>query len=252
MEADQEVAPARTPVEPRGHRRSRRPTERRTWWRRHRRGRRIRSRRRCPAAVAKVSSLHAQPRGRTESTPPFVGITAARRLPIACAWSFHRDANDGREQGQQPGDAARCAPRQQERAQVRVYSRRFRAERADEIRAAAGGVSTLEVVTTAVRDEVTRLEKLREALSEDIVLHGPSTRAGAPRGQLAQRSSVARHLAKLEVTWATAEQRDESGLDDRSAADPTAVAGGTRDLSRAPRVARPRPRASRCLHPAWR
>lgn len=101
-----------------------------------------------------------------------------------------------------------------------IYSPRVRAARAGEIRAAAGGVSTLDLVTTAVRDEVARLEKIREALSQDVALHGPSTRAGAPRGQLAQRSSISRQLAKLELTWASAEQPD-CELDIRSAAGPT-------------------------------
>ena len=102
-----------------------------------------------------------------------------------------------------------------------IYSPRMRAARADEIRAAAGGVSTLELVTAAVRAEVPRLGKLRDALSQDIALHGPSTRAGAWRGQWAQWSSVSGQLEKLEVSWATAEQTDECGLDNRSAADPT-------------------------------
>ena len=91
-----------------------------------------------------------------------------------------------------------------------------------EIRAAADGVSTLELVTTAVRNEVARLETLCEALGRDIALFGPSTGAGDPRGQLAQLSSVSRQLEKLEFTWATAVLTDEPGLDGRVAADPTA------------------------------
>ena len=89
-----------------------------------------------------------------------------------------------------------------------VYSARVRAARADEIRAAATGISTLALARAAVRDEVPRLERVREALDEDFAALGPSTRAGAPRGQVSQRSSVSRQLAKLKLTWAMGEPVD--------------------------------------------
>ena len=91
---------------------------------------------------------------------------------------------------------------------VGIYSSRVRAERADEIRAAATGTSTLALALAAVRDELPRLRRLREALEDDVAARGPSTRAGAPRAQLSQRSSVAQHLAKLEAAVERAEPVD--------------------------------------------
>ena len=100
-----------------------------------------------------------------------------------------------------------------------VYSRRVRAERVEEIRTAATGISTLALVQAAVRDEVARLHRVRQGLDDEIATRGPSTRAGAARGQVSQRSSVSRQLAKLEVTWAMGESVDDESVVDRGSDD---------------------------------
>ena len=106
-----------------------------------------------------------------------------------------------------------------------VYSRRVRLARVEEIRLAATEISTLALAQAAVRDEAARLQELREALDEDLAARGPSTRAGAPRGQVSQRSSVSRQLAKLEVTWAMGEPPDnDDDVVDRQPADGAAGA----------------------------
>jgi hypothetical protein len=64
-----------------------------------------------------------------------------------------------------------------------LHSPRVRAERVEEIRLAASGISTLALAREAVRVEAARLQQVREALDEDIATRGPSTRAGAPAGR---------------------------------------------------------------------
>jgi hypothetical protein len=103
-----------------------------------------------------------------------------------------------------------------------VYSRRARTERVAEIRAAAEGISTLELAVGAIREERARLDHLREALDADIEERGPSTRSGAAREQVALRSSVVRQLERLEASWATGEpigSVEIDGLDRDAAAD---------------------------------
>ena len=58
-----------------------------------------------------------------------------------------------------------------------------------------------------------------KALDEDIAAWGPSTRAGAARGQVSQRSSVSRQLARLELTWAMGEPVEGDDIVDRGSED---------------------------------
>jgi hypothetical protein len=100
-----------------------------------------------------------------------------------------------------------------------IYSRRVRTERAEGIRAAATGTSTLALARAAVVDEFARLGRVREALDEDIAARGPSTRKGAARGQVSQPSIVSKQLEKLKDTWAMGEPMDGDDIVDGASED---------------------------------
>ena len=156
-----------------------------------------RRRERCPRPSRTLPAPCAT-RGAKERngvSPPCWGCTAARLPPIACAWSFGRDPNDAMNEHGHPRTLRAAQPGNRNAVKGGSYSARVRAERAEAIRAAATGTSTLALARSAVRDEVPRTERVREALDEDFAAWGPSTRAGAARGQVSQRSSVSRQLA---------------------------------------------------------
>jgi hypothetical protein len=94
-----------------------------------------------------------------------------------------------------------------------VYSPRARAERVAEIRGAAEGRSTFALAVAAVREERRGLDDLRDALDAEIAEHGLSTRSGAAREQVTQRSSVIRQLERLDRNWTTSEPIDSAEIE---------------------------------------
>ncbi len=96
-----------------------------------------------------------------------------------------------------------------------LHSPRARAERVEAIRAAASGISTVALARAALCEEVALLRRVREALDEDIVMRGVSTRAGAARGQVSQRFRVSGQLEKLEMTWAMGQLLEGDDVVDR-------------------------------------